>query len=155
MSTDGDASDVLATSFSEWNQDISPDGRWLAYQSNESGRVEVYVQSYPQGGGKRVVSTDGGRAPLWSPDGTELFYRNGDEMLAVPIELGETLGLGEPRVLFEGAFEHGRNGLHNYDVTAGGERFVMVEADEASAPRTIHVVLNFLDELERILPTNQ
>ena len=153
VSADGQFSDVLATSFSELNQDISPDGRWLAYQSNESGRDEVYVQSYPQGGGKRVVSTDGGRAPLWSPDGTELFYRNGDEMLTVPIELGETLGLGEPRILFEGAFERGVNGLHNYDVTADGERFVMIEADASSALRTIHVVLNFLDELERILPT--
>lgn len=153
VSADGQPSDVLATSFREWNQDISPDGRWLAYQSNESGRDEAYVQSYPQGGGKRVVSTDGGRAPLWSPDGTELFYRNGDEMLTVPIELGETLGLGEPRILFEGAFELGTNGLHNYDVTADGERFVMIEADASSALRTIHVVLNFLDELERILPT--
>jgi len=77
------------TSFREWNQYISPDGRWLAYQSDESGRNEVYVQSYPQGGGKRVVSTDGSRAPLFSPDGTELFYRNRTEMLVVPVEHGE------------------------------------------------------------------
>ena len=78
VSLDGDRSSYLVSSFYEGNHDLSPDGRWMAYNSNESGQAEVYIQRYPDLGDKVTISTGGGAEPLWSPDGRELFYRNLD-----------------------------------------------------------------------------
>ena len=82
---------------------ISPDGRWLAYTSDETGRSEVYVQAFPGGGQKRAISTAGGTEPLWARAGRHLFYRRGNEVLTVTVDLGPPLVVGSSAVVFEGA----------------------------------------------------
>ena len=81
----------VATPFNEMSPSFSPDGQWLAYVSNESGRNDVYVQAYP-GGGKQTVSTDGGLSPVWSPGGDELFYRVENQVMAVSVQGESELG---------------------------------------------------------------
>ena len=99
---------------------LSPDGRWLAYTSNESGRSEVLVQSFPEPGGRTQISTSGGTEPVWSRDGRELFYLNGDAMMAVEIRTSPTFSAGTPRLLFEGRYVRSPNGVASYDVSADG-----------------------------------
>jgi serine/threonine-protein kinase len=139
---------------------VSPDGKWLAYVSDESGRFEVYVTSYPGPGGKSAVSTGGGTQPVWGRNG-ELFYRNGTRMMAVPISTNPTMKIGEPKVLFDGDYEFGPQGPRmnsNYDVTPDGQRFLMVAADDAISPGQsvfrpqINVILNWYRELQQRLP---
>jgi Tol biopolymer transport system component len=91
----------LQTEFDEYHPMISPDGRWLAYVSNESGQLEVYGQPFPEGGRKWLISTAGGDEPLWAPDGRELFYRDGDKLMVVSVETEPELSPKSPRVLFE------------------------------------------------------
>ena len=130
---------------------FSPDGRWVAYQSDESGQLEVYVCRVPDGSGKKPVSTDGGYEPAWNPNGKELFYRSGDSMMAVAVETDGDLILGRPTVLFEGRFVY--HALGSYDVAPDGQRFVFIDDSEAEPPPT-HLVLvqNFDEELKRLVP---
>jgi Tol biopolymer transport system component len=135
---------------------LSPDGRWMAYASEESGRREIYVQAYPGPGGRWQVSSDGANEPLWSASGRELFYRSGDRMMAVEINAdGESLA-GKPRQLFEGSYvrSHAGYARAQYDVSPDGQRFLMLKVVEQKAdPITqIHVVLNWSDELKQRLP---
>lgn len=148
----------LATPFNEWQATFSPDGRWLAYTSNESGREEVYVRAYPGPGGKWQISTAGGSHPQWSPTGREIFFRAGDEMMAVAIAAEETeLNAGEVVPLFSGDFRKAQFSHQEhlyYDVSADGERFVMLRpVPREVAPTTLTVVLNWLDELAARVPT--
>ena len=134
---------VLQTSFNESGAALSPDGRWLAYVSDETGRAEVYVQPYPGPGGKSRVSADGGATPVWSRDGHELFYRSGDGMMGAI--LGPSGFLERPRLLFttrsRGSYAIGRDG-----------RFLMIEFPLSSAAaRPVTVVLNWHEELRTIL----
>src|SRR5436309_2303008 len=125
----------LNTRFDERDPTFSPDGHWIAYRSNESGRDEIYVQRYPATGRKWLVSTDGGTNPIWRRDGRELFYRKGNRVMALSTELRPSFSAGKAKVLFEGEFED------EYDVTADGARFVMISR-RAQSPRTqINVVL--------------
>ena len=147
------------TAFRERGPTFSPDGRWLAYSSNETGRDEVYVTPYPGPGGTTVVSTTGGRSPRWTADGRELFYRNGDEMLVVAMETEPSLQVGTPQALFAGSFvrEQSNQGAHNYDVARDGQRFAMMETvgqtnAEDAAPPQITVVLNWFEELTARVP---
>jgi Tol biopolymer transport system component len=144
---------LFDTPFHEGGGAFSPDGRFVAYSSNESGRHEVYVRSFPTLSGKWQISTDGGGQPVWARSGAEIFYRSGDKLLAVPIETQPALRAGKPALLFEGRFGGSEilNGPY-YDVAPDGERFVMVQNDE-SGPNQIHVVLNWFTELERRVPT--
>jgi Tol biopolymer transport system component len=146
----GESTPYLVTQYNERAPKISPDGRWMAYLSNESGLDEIYVESYPVRGRKWTISTEGGTEPSWSADGTELFYRQGDEMMVVDISLGDDFSASKPRVLFEGRFEVGVIGNMDYDVAADGQRFLMVKRDEASALRELHVILNWDQELKRL-----
>jgi Tol biopolymer transport system component len=115
---------------------LSPTGRWLAYVSDERGRDEVYVLSYPEPEAKQQISRDGGREPVWSRDGRELFYRNGDKMMVVDVETGPVFRAGTPRLLFEGRYRVSSGGLNqDYDVSPNGQRFVMVRASGESGPR--------------------
>lgn len=132
----------LNTSFNEDEAAVSPDGRWLAYASDESGRYEIYVQSFPKSGRKRQISTEGGNFPRWSRNGRELFFRNGAKLMAVSIETQPELTTGQPRFLFEGPY------LEGYDLAPDGQRFLMVEAPEKPLPQ-INVVLNWFEELKR------
>ncbi len=129
---------------------FSPNGRWIAYVSDESGQYEIYIRLYLSAEGKRQVSTGGGVDPMWNPNGKELFYRNGDKMIVVDVEIEGELTLGEPRVLFQKPLAS-----PNYDVTLDGQHFVMVEQGESQpAPTQLILVQNWGEELKRLVPTN-
>jgi serine/threonine-protein kinase len=155
--SDRKAQPFLRTPFTESVPRFSPDGRWLAYISNESGRYEIYVQPYPGPGGKWQISTEGGTEPTWNPNGRELFYRSGDKMMAVDIATQPSFAAGTPRVLFEGRYELSPATTPNYDVSPDGQRFLMLKPAEASeaAPTQINVVLNWFEELKRRVPTGK
>ena len=135
----------------EGGPQFSPDGRSIAYASNESGQFEVYLRRYPGPGSRWPVSTGGGTSPLWSPTGTELFYRNGNKMMAVSVSTTPDVTLATPRVLFEQRYAYGSTvALANYDVSADGQRFLMVKSESQVAH--LSVVLNWFSELVRLAP---
>ncbi|MCH8146142.1 MAG: serine/threonine-protein kinase [Gemmatimonadetes bacterium] len=141
----------LNTEYMEMSPAVSPDGRWLAYTSDESGQQEVYVQPLDGSGGKRQVSLGGGMEPVWSPDGSELYYRSGimltgGQVVAIGIQRDPIFALGTRRVLFEDQFRREFNHA-NYDVHPTTGDFVMVRS-EATASFQLTVVLNFLEELK-------
>jgi Tol biopolymer transport system component/tRNA A-37 threonylcarbamoyl transferase component Bud32 len=147
----------LRTRFDEAGPRFSPDGRWLAYISNESGRYEIYVQPYPGPGGKWQISTEGGNEPVWNPNGRELFYRSGNTMMAVDIATQPGFAAGTPRMLFEGLYDPAPYPLANYDVSRDGQRFLMLKPAEQqqAAPTQINVVLNWFEELKQKVPTGK
>jgi serine/threonine-protein kinase len=155
--SDHKAQPFLQTKANETSAQFSPDGRWMAYVSDESGRNEVYVQPYPGPGGKRQISTDGGGEPVWNPNGRELFYRNGDKMMAVDILTQSAFTAGKARLLFERQYVPASFAApyRNYDVSPDGQRFLMVKANEQTdaAPTQINVVQNWFEELKRRVPT--
>ena len=124
----------LLTPFDERSPRFSPDGKWLAYVSDESGRNDVYVQPFPGPGPKWLVSTDGGIDPVWSKDGRELFYRRDDQMMAVSVAPKGEFSAGRPQRLFEIRFDAGDNGP-NYDVSRDGTWFVMPRSDQGRRGR--------------------
>ena len=129
---------------------FSPNGQWIAYESDESGQYEIYVRPFPGSGAKQQVSIAGGTEPRWNPDGKELFYRDGDQMMVVDVERDEELALGKPRLLFSFRSPSGAG----YDVAPDGQRFVMLsDAESRTQPNALIVVLNWFDELERLVPT--
>jgi serine/threonine-protein kinase len=134
---------------------FSPDGRSFAYVSDESGRFEVYVRPYPGSGGRVQISTGGGTEPLWSPDGQELFFRNGDEFLAVEIAKGAVLEAGRPHVLFSRRNSSGGSGIRygviaRYAVSPDGKRFLMTRSDAAKGVGPVpRVVVNWFEDLKR------
>jgi Tol biopolymer transport system component/predicted Ser/Thr protein kinase len=145
----------LRTTFNESAPRFSPNGRWLAYVSDESGRFEIYVQPYPGPGGKWQISTEGGTEPVWNPNGRELFYRSGDKMMAVDIATQSSFAPGKPKVLFAGQYVPTPVTFPNYDVSPDGQRFLMLKPSDAAeaAPTQINVVLNWFEELKRKVPT--
>jgi Tol biopolymer transport system component len=151
------AQPFLRTRFDESVPRFSPDGRWLAYISNESGQFEIYVQPYPGPGGEWQISTEGGTEPAWNPNGRELFYRSGDKMMTVDIATQPGLAAGKPRLLFQGRYQLTQGTSPNYDVSPDGQRFLMLKPSEteASAPTQINVVLNWFEELKRKVPTGK
>ncbi len=161
LSLEGDpaSSPFLVGPFDERAGTFSPDGRFMAYVSDESGQDEVYVRPHPGPGGEVIVSTGGGTEPIWARDGTELFYRKGEQMLVAEVETEGTFSARTATVLFEGKYEASRSdarrGHTNYDVSPDGQQFVMVRRTGESkrvAPQ-IHVILNWFEELERLVPT--
>ncbi len=138
----------LQTEFSETNGQLSPDGRFLAYNSNESGRNEIYVRSFPQGSGKRQVTANGGRQPLWRKDGGELFFIEGETLTAVAVSTVGEFSVGSPKPLFRLPRFPGMVIEYQYDVSADGRRFVIVEdvEDEQANRPSIHIVLNWYEE---------
>jgi dipeptidyl aminopeptidase/acylaminoacyl peptidase len=156
---------LLQEEVKEGNPQVSPDGQWLAYMSDESGQSEIYVRPFPDvSSGKWKISTSGGMEPRWSPDGRELFYRalSGNAMMAVDIETDPIFRAGLPKELFRGAyyFSYG----HNWDIHPDGKRFLMIKPPEATAdessseesaaeePSKIIIVLSWFEELKERVP---
>ena len=151
---------LLQTKFDEFNAVVSPDGRWLAYDSNSSGdSTEIYVRPFPGvGGGQSPVSTAGGTRPLWARNGKELFYVGTDGALwRVPVEAsGQTWSAGLPTKLFDARYFSGGGTVgRTYDVSPDGQRFLMIKApatDVAAAPSFIVIVQHWDEELKRLVP---
>jgi serine/threonine protein kinase/Tol biopolymer transport system component len=165
MSMEGDheRKPLLQQEYLELQPKISPDGRWIAYASTESGKHEVYVRSFPDvNRGRWQISTSGGDSPLWSPDGRELFYMNGDTVVAVSVTTDPTFNVvGTPGVLFRGAYVRALPGPDGtpWGIHPNGKRFLMMKppasagaAPVAAGPHKINVVLNFLEELKQRVP---
>ena len=162
LSLDGDLTPkaFLATPSQERGPSFSPDGEWIAYVSDESGQDEVYVRPYPGPGGQVIISTGGGKEVIWGPDGSELFYRNGDQLMVVAVNPGETFSIEAPAPLFVAPYAPdtagGGAGNPNYDISPDGQQFIFVEPDVpagADGGALINVVLNWFEELKRLVPT--
>jgi serine/threonine protein kinase len=152
LSLDGKVAPVRVTkAFSEVNAEFSPDGHRLVYQSDESGRNEIYVEDYPGGGHRVVVSTDGGTIPMWSRDGKELFYVSGEAVIVTTAKTDGSFGPG--RKLFDRSPYNFF--WHSYDPAPDGKRILMVRRGAGSIPRQMRVILNWGEELNRLLPTAQ
>lgn len=143
---------------------FSPDGKWLTYTSTETGnRPEIFVQPFPPTGAKYQISTEGGRTPLWAPDGTQLHYwaHLSLQLVAVDIRTQPTFSIGNRVVLpIDAIFFTGVLGARNYDLTPDGKQFVVVTSADSTArdsnrlpPQQINVVLNWSEELKQLVPT--
>jgi eukaryotic-like serine/threonine-protein kinase len=120
----------------------------MAYVSSESGRAEVYVDRYPSLAEKIAVSMDGGQRPRWSRDGRELFYRQGDALMAVFVDTGTSFQAGKPRRLFAGPYR-GESQEMAFDVSPDSQRFLMIKSDAAATLRQINAVQNWFEDLKR------
>jgi len=140
----------LRTPFDEVGPAVSPDGRWVAYASNESGQQEVYVRAYPAPGAAVQISSGGGRGAQWGRDGRELFYRSEDSLVAVSVSLAPVLRVGSRRALFatEPYVVGGARGSPGYDVHPDGRRFLMIR--RGATTRELVVVLNWFDQLRGV-----
>jgi serine/threonine-protein kinase len=129
--------------------DLSPDGHWIAYSADDTGPIEIYVSSYPEAGPRITISNDGGAQPRWSRSGRELFYRSGNKMMAVDVQFSPAFRASRPKALFEGNYRPA------FDVTADGQRFLMIKP-AAAPPQALEdqaiVVLNWLEEVRRRVP---
>ncbi len=143
---------VVNTPAFEGGAQFSPNGHWMAYASDESGQMQVYVRPFPGPDRRWQVSTQGGTQPLWSRNGKEIFYRVGNKMMVVDVSAGMDLTLSQPRQLFEQRYVFQNVSLANYDVSPDGQRFLMIK-DEAGSGR-LNVVLNWAEELKRLVPTH-
>jgi serine/threonine-protein kinase len=149
---EGMARPFARTGAREQEPAFSPDSRWLAYVSNESGRDEVYVKPIAGDGGKWQISANGGVEPLWNPNGHEIFFRESEKVYAVDVTIGAGIAAGAPTVLFEGRYALSEVGS-NYDISLDGQRFLMVDSGVAgSAP--LNIVTNWSEELKRLVPTH-
>jgi serine/threonine-protein kinase len=145
----------LQTPFHERAPTFSPDGRWIAYQSNESGRYEVYVRAFPDGHGKRQISVDGGTLPAWSRNGRDLFFKKNRILNVASYQVrGDSFATETPRVWFEKKIANFPSTM-SYDPVPDGKRIVaLIPADTPEEPRDrVVFLLNFFDELRRRVPT--
>jgi eukaryotic-like serine/threonine-protein kinase len=150
---EGEPRPLETTRFTETAPAFSPDGRWLAYLSDESGRFEVYVRPFPGPGEKYLISTGGGGEPAWSRNGRELFFRNGEQLMVVDVRTTPAFSASRPRLLFTGAFTRRGIDAVNYDVSPDGQSFVMLNSGEDErAASQINVVFNWFDELKQRVP---
>jgi len=144
---------LVSSRFNEYGAALSVDGRWLAYQSNENGRPEIYVRDMSESGGRWQISTDGGEEPRWANDGRELFYRRQSSFMSVACEPNPTFHSGTPKELFKGIFDLRSNSGVTYDVDPKGARFLMIRpAEDTNEATQLKIVLNWFEELKRAVP---
>ena len=156
VSADGEeVRPFVATPAAEALNALSPDGKWSAYFSDESGNSEIYVQPFPDGGSRFTISNNGGVHPVWSPDGHSIFYNLGPKMFAVDVTTDSEFDHGAPYELFDHAYYDGAE--RQFDIAPDGERFLMIDTNQdaaAAAPR-INIILNWFEELKERVPTGQ
>ena len=139
----------VQTAYTEWSPAFSPDGHWIAYESDESGRSQIYIQPFPGPGGRWQISNEDGTRPFWNHDGRELYYINEKKVMVVPIQGGASFSAGTPRVLFEGDFFASG---HFYDISPNGQQFFFIkDVTPAGAPTEVNVILNWSSEIKRLL----
>jgi hypothetical protein len=143
---------LFCTEYSEYNPTFSPDGRWLAYVSDESGQSEIYLREYPDAGQKWPIPTPGATNPVWSRDGQELYYISGNSMMAVKVTSERDFPIGAPLTLFESSdlIVSGGSLARNYDVSEDGH-FLMVKWSDDAKDQLI-CVHNWFEELKRLAP---
>jgi serine/threonine-protein kinase len=131
---------------------FSPDGRYLAYVSDESGRDEVHVVGFPDTSRTWAVTNDECNQPLWW--GNEIFFRCGDRAMSLDVETEPEFRVtGKPELMFEGPYDYGEGGDSHWDISPDGERFAMIRLEEASRPRQIEIVLNWHALVHRAFET--
>jgi Tol biopolymer transport system component len=141
---------LFTDSAGESDPQISPDGKWIAFQAAVSSRQEIFVAPFPAAGPRRQVSTDGGGEPLWSRDGHELYFQSGTKLMSVSISPGVSFASSVPRLVHEGRFFRTINGNTSYDITPDGSRFLRIEQVTPARPITqMELVLNWFQELNR------
>ena len=143
LSLDGDESPqpFLVAEHEEIDPAPSPDGRWVAYASDESGQWEIYVHPYPARGGRIPVSRSGGTGPVWAPSGRELFYLNGDSLMVARVETENTFRVLNRTLLFRRSFV-----MNGFDVHPDGDKFLMLR-DEEESRKELVIVFNWFEEL--------
>jgi dipeptidyl aminopeptidase/acylaminoacyl peptidase len=164
MENDGTRKLVLEEKCSELQPQISPNGRWIAYVSDESGQHEIFVRPFPDvNKGKWQVSEGGGHSPLWSPDGRELFYRNGESVMVASVETESSFSFGSRKNLFRGAYVSDNYGsviVRSWDLHPDGKRFLMIKelpgdvTSEEASRQKFNVVVNWFEELKQRVPVN-
>ena len=149
-----EARPLLESRFTEYGERVSPDGNYLAYVSDESGREEVYVQRFPALGDKRLISNEGGAQPVWSRDGRRLFYRSPTHVMAVEVKLGPPFDVSAPETIIADTFSGNPGGAHTfYDVMSDG-KLVMLDDGGVQERFYVNVVVNWAEELKRLAPTD-
>jgi Tol biopolymer transport system component len=154
VSLDGSGTErlVVGSASSEFDARLSPDGRWLAYTSDETGISQVYVQPFPGLDARFPISSSGGAEPVWARDGRRLFYRGNGTMWAVSVDPAETFEAGLPQPLFEDRYQNKAPAHTGYDVDRDG-RFLVI-GDDSPQNETLTVILNWTEELKRLVPVN-
>ena len=149
---DGASEAFLDTDFSDRGPRLSPDGRWLAYVSDRSGEDRVHVQAFPEAGPVFSVSAGPGTAAVWSRDGREIFYRNGDQLWVVDVELEPEFRAGSATMLFERVMSADQFGNPSYDVSLDGQQFLMVRRAASAEFTAFTLVQNWFEELKERVP---
>ncbi len=141
---------IQSDGVSYWGAAFSPNGKWVAYVSDETGRYEVYLRSYPDASTVHQISVDGGYEPVWCTKCDELFYRNGDQWMAVRISLEPEPTWEQPRLVFQTDFidTMGRS----YDISSDGQKLFVVKRTEPETRTKVHVITNWFEELKRLVP---
>jgi dipeptidyl aminopeptidase/acylaminoacyl peptidase len=153
----GRVTQFLNSQFDESFPDFSPDGRWIAYSSDESKRDEVYVRAFPGPGMKQQVSSEGGEEPLWARNGKQLFYRRQDQVWVVDVRTDGGFAMSKPRLLFEKPGYGFGNPIRAYDLSLDSQRFLMVKEEQRKPSPATEMVLvqNWFEELKRLVPNGK
>jgi len=145
----------LDSKYDEYEASISPNGKWLAYLTNESGSYQGYVRSFPNKEGKWQISTDVIEEPRWSPDGKTLYYRKGSQLIAVPVTTSPTYSAGIPKVLISGFPSMNVDSGISYDITSDGKYFITTTPVKGSTLKNISIVLNWTEEIAALTKANK
>jgi serine/threonine-protein kinase len=141
----------------EWYPEFSPDGRWIAYASDESGRFQVYLRPFPGPGAKWQISVEGGDEPLWERNERQLFYRWGDQFWVVDVRTDGGFSPSKPRLLFKAPGFGGGTPVRGWDISLDGQRFLIVKQEERKPQSVTELILvqNWFEELKRLAPTGK